>query len=125
MSAGKAERFVWTQEEFLAAHEDRIPRSGQRWGNWRLSTSNPPSLDYVGGMYKYSPYEVVLSWIFRPGDGYRVGPGFLGWIKHLHDKRWGNESMGDFIDAVLTIGRYGYMKGSKHITVWPKDASEF
>ena len=102
-----------------------VPRNGDRWGDWVLNTSEPASLDYIGGFYQASPYWIRLDRIFSLDDTYRSNPGFTGWIKHLHDKEWGRKSMGDFVDAVLTIGRYGYMKGKKHVTVWPKSANEF
>ena len=44
-------------------------------------------------------------------------PGFMEWIEHLHGKTWGRESMGDFVDAVLTISQYGYMKDKTHVSV--------
>ena len=40
------------------------PEDGDTWGDWRLSTTEPPSLDYVGGYYKHCPYEIVLSDLF-------------------------------------------------------------
>jgi len=70
------------------------------------------------------PYEIVLSRIFSPEDTYRDSPGFVGWIKHLHEKSWGHKSMSDFVDAVLTIGRHGYMHGQKHVRVWQHGTSE-
>jgi len=102
------------------------PRSGHRWGSWRLSTSHGiPSLDFIGKPHSRAcPYEIVLSRIFSPEDTYRDSPGFVGWIKHLHEKSWGHKSMSDFVDAVLTIGRHGYMHGQKHVRVWQHGTSE-
>jgi hypothetical protein len=103
-----------------------IPRNGHRWGNWRLSTSRGiPSLDFIGKPHSRAcPYEIVLSRIFSPEDTYRDSRGFVGWIKHLHGKSWGREGMSDFVDAVLTIGCYGYMHGRKHVLVWEYGTSE-
>jgi hypothetical protein len=94
-----------------------IPRTGHSWGEWRLSTTEPISLDYGN-------YEIALDRIFRASDTYRECPLLVSWIKHLNDKGWGKESMGDFVDAVLTIGRFGYIHKGKHVHVWPGCASE-
>jgi hypothetical protein len=88
-----------------------IPQNGDTWGSWRLSTRyRTPSLDY-------GHYEIVLSELFSPEDDYTHAPKFLDWINHLHGKTWGSdpETMGNFIDAVLTIRRYGFMLGKKHL----------
>lgn len=86
--------------------EPTVPVTGDTWGPWRLSTSHRvPSLGY-------GTYEIELSRIFSPED-------FIDWVKHLHEKTWGRdpETMGNFVDAVPTIERYGYMLGKKHVPV--------
>lgn len=37
---------------------------GDQWGAWRLTLTDPPSLDYIGDTHKHSPYEVELARIF-------------------------------------------------------------
>jgi hypothetical protein len=93
-----------------------VPEHGDMWGDWRLNTSFPPSLDYVGGHYRSHPYQIELGRVFRDG-GLTWREGFMEWIEHLHGKTWGRASMGEFVDAVLTIGQYGYMKDETHISV--------
>lgn len=89
---------------------------GDTWGDWRLTLTDPPSLDYIGDTYRHDPYEVELSEIFC-GNNWEAA--FLNWIKHLHGKDWGSASMGDFVDAVLTISRYGYVDRKTHLTIHP------
>jgi len=86
-----------------------IPKNGDTWGPWRFSTSRGiPSLDF-------GRYEIQLDRILSPVDTYLESRGIMNWIRHLNTKGWGAESMGRFIDAVLTIERHGYMLGKKHI----------
>jgi hypothetical protein len=78
-------------------------KNGERWGDWvlNLEPADNPSLDYVGGFYRNNPYWIRLSEL-------QTWRGFNHWIHHLHGKDWGQQSMGDFVNAVLPTINLSY-----------------
>jgi hypothetical protein len=74
------------------------PAHGDRWGDWMLNLepADNPSLDYVGKWYRHNPYQICLSEL-------QTWQGFNHWMHHLSEKDWGQESMGDFVKAVMDI----------------------
>ncbi len=101
-----------------------IPEAGDEWGQWILRVTEPPSLDYVCD--GYPDYEIPLNEIFNRRDNYTRCPGLVNWIKHLHTKSWGRRSLGDFVDAAITIGSYGFIDGEdKHVRIWRDGAIHF
>jgi hypothetical protein len=71
---------------------------GSRWGDWvlNLEPGDNPSLDYVGRWYRHNPYWIRLSEL-------QTWAGLNHWMHHLNEKNWGRESMGDFVNAVMSI----------------------
>lgn len=77
----------------------KLPKNGTRWGDWRLDTTPPASLDYVP--HRHSIYWVRLSDL-------STWAGFNHWMHHLVEKNWGRDSIGDFVTAVLACVRLDY-----------------
>src|SRR5216684_3236584 len=73
-------------------------KHGDRWGDWvlNLEPADYPSLDYVGRCCRDNPYWIRLSDL-------QTWQGLNHWMHHLWEKDWGQESMGDFVKAVLSI----------------------
>jgi hypothetical protein len=79
------------------------PMHGDRWGDWvlNLEPANNPSLDYVGKWYRNNPYQILLPEL-------QTWAGLNHWMRHLNEKDWGRESMGDFVNAVMDIMKLPY-----------------
>ncbi len=104
--------------KFIRASDWRRPdplEHGHRWGDWRLSLTEPPSLDYIGEPYRaHRPYEVTLSSIFDQTT-YLEWPGLVNWIQHLSEKYWGAASIGDFTRAIMDIKSVGLSRARRTI----------
>jgi hypothetical protein len=95
-----------------------IPHHGACWGHWRFDARyGQPSIDFIGGGYKNNPYWIALSRIKTPAN-------LAFWKQHLGDKAWFGGYVGteranraDFLTAVKTLQRLGYVYRGRHYTV--------
>lgn len=98
VQAAEVEPFVVVSGDSFM--QEKIPPRAKknRWGDWvlNLEPADNPSLDYVGGGYRTNPYRISLEEL-------QTWQGLNHWTHHLDGKIWGQKSMGDFVNAVMSV----------------------
>jgi hypothetical protein len=101
VQAAEVEPFVVVSgDDFI---KEDLSDKQDRWGDWvlNLEPADNPSLDYVGGGYRTNPYWISLEEL-------QTWQGLNHWMHHLNGKIWGQKSMGDFVNAVMSVVNLPY-----------------
>jgi hypothetical protein len=99
--------------------EQKIPQHGDCWGHWRFDARyGQPSIDFVGPLYVGSPHQgySVANPYWIPLARLNSPAALKHWIDHLEEKCWWNRNKADFLTAVKTLQRLGYIYRGKHYT---------